>query len=383
MALPVTISGVATGPNLTKWSGGPYKSSGGSYYAVLVDSTTTSKLAVVKATDPTSSFSIQDATNAPNVGAAPYSVWVFPDGDDLKICTAAAADAEYRYHVFHMATDLWDGTLKNETVENVKDRPHAGALFCSVVVRSDDDVVVLYNGDVDAVMAANYNRVDYAVRVTSWTVGANVACDGLESNWEAGAAVLGASDKSHFSYINRTASDVYHRSLSSADALGTEHLVDATAGSFVLQSVYYDAAGTERITLFYFESGNALYSSTIENDGTPATPVAASDVAVSTNRTHVVAENGTVKKVHLLYADSATIDLWYDSNTNDGGWGTDTEELDAVTINRISSNVYNRSGTKLAYVYDDGGTVKYNEVDLGGAPAATQTGWVQSRGGWW
>ena len=64
---------------------------------------------------------------------------------------------------------------------------------------------------------------------------------------------------------------------------------------------------------------------------------------------------------HLLYANSSDSDLYHDKND-----GTDTEILDAVTINRISSNVYDRTThTRLAYVYDDGGTIKYNEVQLG------------------
>jgi len=31
------------------------------------------------------------------------------------------------------------------------------------------------------------------------------------------------------------------------------------------------------------------------------------------------------------------------------------------TINHVSCNVYDRSGTKLAHIVDDGGTVKYDE----------------------
>ena len=58
-------------------------------------------------------------------------------------------------------------------------------------------------------------------------------------------------------------------------------------------------------------------------------------------------------------------DLFSDSNNDSAGWGTDTEELDAVTINNITSNVYQRgSDIVLAYVYDDAATIKYNEKVL-------------------
>src|SRR3972149_8627910 len=165
MALPVTISSV-TFPD-QNYLCGPFKSSSGNIYAVFRDGTFV-KLAVVKASDPTVSFSIQDNANAPSMGTfAIVALWVFQDGDDLKIVTAGIDAPEYRYHVFHMATDLWDGTLKNETIEDVKDSPATANFSCSTAVRSDDDVVVLYNGDTDAIMGTAYERVDYAVRVTS------------------------------------------------------------------------------------------------------------------------------------------------------------------------------------------------------------------------
>src|SRR3990172_7916548 len=139
MALPVTISGVAFASG--NYFEGPFLS-GGAFYAVFEDTTTAGKLNVVKATDPTSSFSTQDAANAPDAGTAILSMWVYQDGTDLKIVTATATGPEYRYHVFHMATDLWDSTLKNETIEDVKDQPALVNFSCSLAVRSDDDVVV-------------------------------------------------------------------------------------------------------------------------------------------------------------------------------------------------------------------------------------------------
>lgn len=71
---------------------------------------------------------------------------------------------------------------------------------------------------------------------------------------------------------------------------------------------------------------------------------------------------------HCLYADHTTQDLFHDQQADGGAWGTDIERLDAVTVNGVSCNVYDRFGTKLAYVYDDGETVKYNEVDIAAAP---------------
>ena len=66
----------------------------------------------------------------------------------------------------------------------------------------------------------------------------------------------------------------------------------------------------------------------------------------------------------MIFAGSGS-DIFTDSNNDRGGWGTDVEELDGITCNLITSNVYTRAGVVvLAYVYDDGGTIKYNEKFL-------------------
>ena len=365
MALPTTISGVLLPNSGQPFFFGPFIS-GGNIYAVFEDSTTAGLLNVVKATDPTASFATQDASNAPDAGTTIVSLWAFQDGTDLKIVTATATGPEYRYHVFHMATDLWDGTLKNETIEDVKDQPPICAVSCAV--RSDGDVIVLYNGDMDAVMGADWRRVDYARREPSWTVGVNVAGDSLESSWVSGATIRGASDKMHFLYMDSTNADAYQRSLSSANSLGTQHTLDTTVaalgGQVFIPAVYYDDAGIERITIAYHDSDSTLQALVVENDGTPGTPSNLSDAAVGQSRGCLAVENGTIKKVHALFPDSGTSDLFYDVNQDEAGWGTDVEILDAVTVSKLSCTVYDRSGTKLAYVYNDGGTVKYNEKSL-------------------
>ncbi len=74
--------------------------------------------------------------------------------------------------------------------------------------------------------------------------------------------------------------------------------------------------------------------------------------------------------LHVLYSGGGTTgvdqDLYYLTSTNNGtDWDTETEEIDAITVNFISANIYVRgSDTVMAYVYDDAGTQKYNEKVL-------------------
>ena len=113
-------------------------------------------------------------------------------------------------------------------------------------------------------------------------------------------------------------------------------------------------------------SGQIAYAEFTSADApgafTPNTGISDNVPAVSGNNAIVCsALDGTDQ--HLLYSGGGVggldRDLFHDKNKT-----ADVEELDGVTVNRISCNVYDRSGAKLAYVYDDGGTIKYNEVNL-------------------
>jgi hypothetical protein len=87
--------------------------------------------------------------------------------------------------------------------------------------------------------------------------------------------------------------------------------------------------------------------------------------------------------LYMLYSGGGTSgvdqDLYYSKSTNDGAtWSTVTEEIDAITVNYISANIYVRgTDTVMAYVYDDAGVVKYNEkVLVAGAPFLTIGGTI-------
>ena len=344
----------------------------------MLRETTGSTPEVYKATDPTSSFTAQDTSNNPV--AVPTSMWTYQVSDVLHIVTqeSAAAAADVHYHTFSMATDTW-GT-KDELIETPKTAPTSTYTCCSVALRSDGDVIVLYNGDTDAVMGVEYDRVDYARKEAgAWTVGVAVDAAG-ETNYAGASVVLGASDRMHFFFteiLSPTDRDVQHRSLSSANALDTVQDVD-TAPSATTAHLHYYTPGISYVSgantvvkTTYLDAGSGLNLAGIAISGAAPTisTSAASDVAINVvDGTPVacLAVDGTT--TYLLYADDTTDDLWRDSQTDGGAWGTDAEVLDAVTINRVSCAVYDRSGKKLAYVYDDGGTVKYNEVDLSAVP---------------
>ena len=79
-----------------------------------------------------------------------------------------------------------------------------------MTVRSDGDIVLLYNGNTDNVSATDYERVDYAVwNGTSWSVDTQV--DGNAStakHYYGASAVLDSSnDDTHFFWYDKSDRD--------------------------------------------------------------------------------------------------------------------------------------------------------------------------------
>src|SRR3990167_6766664 len=186
-----------------------------------------------------------------------------------------------------MSSDTW-GTI-DELIETPKDAPITP--LASVAVRSDGDVIVLYAGDVDAVMGTSYQRTDYARKEASWTVGVNVGGQGQEDNHYGGAVVRGASDRMHFFWNNLTSTTYLHRSLSSANAIDTAATVDATAfnADRILGSgISYVSGSNTVVKCPYLDAGNKVSIARIDvsqADPTITVDADASDATASHTNT--------------------------------------------------------------------------------------------------
>ena len=353
--LPITISGVKF-PNENYYCG-PFLSDG-AIYVVFIDLTDGSLIEVHKAT---ASFTEQDSANKPDLAGNIISMWAYQDGTDLHI--AHQTSGGVGYSVFHMSTDLWDGTIIDEEVANP-----AGTLprkDVSIAVRPDGDVIVLYQGATDDV-GGERQRVDYARREGgTWTFG--IAVDnGGAVDWFGAVVVRGSDGRMHFCFKDDTNNDAFQRTLTAANVLETfPSAGDATVEIFdhVFGSgISYNDGGTQRVRVPYMDASrqvNYAEFDSVDAPGafTPRVNVSDQDVEVR-NSTGVMslAVDGTDE--HLLWARVSTFGIFHIKN--------DGSNLNIVvgTIGRVSSNSYNRNGRKLAYVYLDGSTVKYNELDI-------------------
>ena len=343
---------------------GPFKVGGAFYVAIL--GTVSNQVVVMKATaDPTvdGNWSSQDGTV--EIGATVESLWSVVDSTDIHVITQEA-DGRLQYHKFDTSTDTW--TIKDEAVGNTTNTPDTPA--CSVAIRSDGDVIVLY-AETDG---SGNEGIHYARReATVWTADVQVD-NGGTADWKSAVVIKGSSDRMHFFFKDNTlgSDDGYQRTLTSANVLETfQATFDSTTNDSNLifgQGVSYDDGGTQRVRAPYVDDVGRISVAKLDSADAPGVtvdvdagdnlgpgPGGAADVTTS------LAVD--VKNIHLLYVD-ASRDIFHDENDDDAGYGTDDEELDGVTANNLNSNVYDRSGLKLAYIYEDVSTVKYGERDI-------------------
>ena len=369
MALPTTISGVIFNATDSQGRNRSYTSSGGNVYHVFKDSTDGFALDIYKATDPTTSFS-QIATLNLTGSAVIFGIGTFQDGDNIHIATQVGASNRIWYHVFSMSSDTF--TTSNEEVTSAVGTNIQPDKAISIAVETGGDIIIAYQAASDNVMGQK-ERVDYAYKTGgSWTVDQAVD-DGGGVHYYLGGIVRGEANKFHLTYKDDTNSNAEHKSVQDVDGtLSTvETLHTDTIGSdfSVVLPVYYDDAGVERITAGHHDNQNRPRAVEID-DGVPGTAefiINAVDSLWDNGEFSVFCFAVDQKTVWCLYAEDPTQDLFSDSNNDSAGWTPfgHPEELDGVTINLITSNVYTRNNAVvLAYVYDDAGTIKYNEKFL-------------------
>lgn len=360
---------------------GPFKSSAGNIYTFQRVSATPGSLQASKATDPMSSFTSPVAAKLFSTGTstAIEAVACYQVADVIHV-VGQIATGQVFYNQWSMATDTWTLGASETAVAAASFAPTVNHTFVSLAVRSTGEVVAAYCAGVTA-MSGTFNMVRYIRRtgVSTWTGATNID-NGGSIDWSGAAAGLGDSDRVHFFFTNQTSAIHYQRTLSAANALQTfPATFDASSGVVNLHNGIpnsYVSGGVTKVVYPYRRSAggftrgglarlNSADAPTVSNDGDVTDVNIAAATAVQ-NAVFAVVDGSTV---HYLYANVTDVDLYRDTDGGAATWGTDALEL-AGNILRISANVYDRSGTKLAMVVDDNGTIKYAEISLAATPAS-------------
>lgn len=348
------------------------------YYFVTGNETTA--IEVEKTADPSTTASvIQDTANAP-VASPDHTLTSISDDRYIHILSVDSATngaGLVEYHRFDMSTDTWD--IIDHQVADIGGMAPSIAPYGSIALRETggQEVIILSNGVPDAVMGRDYDRLDFwygATAGTSFT--GPTALDGSVSTRDErhSSLVLGDGNSIHafWDALNNGSADLTKaRTISPANALSTIR-DGSTSVQKPLSAVSYDQSGTQKT----FAVDNFTVTSSVvglradddasNNIGTLTVETITTTDPSSLGPSTLVA-NGT--DIYCLFSGGGTAgvdkDLYLITSADGGNtWSGEIELLNGVTINFISAAVLDNN--TISYLYDDGGSLKYNEYSLGG-----------------
>ena len=319
MALPVTISADVANQNSYH---GPFKSSGGNFYTIVVGDTTATDgdVEAHKATDPTVSFAEQDGANRPTAGASGteiVSLWTYQVSDLIHV-VYQDVDHDVWYARFDMSSDAWVDLGASDfdiLIDTTGATQAADAV--SIAVRSDGDIVVTYQGDSEMVMGSEFERVVWNVSSdggVNWDGPVSID-NGGSVDWTGCVIVPGSSDRMHVFFTAKTGNDGFQRTIRADDSLETFPSAFDTTLTIVGNAkfgpgVSYDDAGTQRVRCPYVNISQQISIAKLDSADTPTVTtdddVSDADVQSLLVKEPAVALAVDVKNLQLLYVPTTS-----------------------------------------------------------------------------
>ncbi len=234
------------------------------------------------------------------------------------------------------------------------------------------------------------NAVDTTVTVTHdgfWTTGIAVHNQGAEKGQRRrhGFALMDTNDRCMFACQKEEGQEFLIRPLNAINELKTERSEIGDIDSVKSGGVYSRSGGNRVAIIIGLDESNITFIryrfDEFGADDTDWTSgLVKDDVILSVGKTGTEffttsfafdpndADNKNYHS-HIVQADG---DLQLRSDSGGDTWGDENSgtEIMAGTFDGVSANIFVRDGNKkFAYLVDDAGTTKYNEFDLGAAPA--------------
>jgi hypothetical protein len=384
MALPTTVPRVSIDAAVRSK---PFLSSAGNVYIITRIGSDTDAIGVVKATDPTDSFSDLEVDFDLVTGSIIRGLDAIQVGDKIHVAAVVASTAintVLTYSVFDMETDSWE--ISGESVVGpyeclaVNDCGN-----CGIGVRSDGDVIIVYNSEVVANMGSDRQRVSYARREGgSWTVDVSIDEAGAVQ-WICQGLVVGASDRMHFFLTDTLTSDAYQRTLTSANALET---FPSAYNSDVFGDIQNFHTGTSYVSGGTMVRMPITPSTVGDVDSTKCDSADAPTMSQDSDISGSTVISNSIKLASSFTADGTTLwhtfrsvgDIYVQFNEDDGGW-SEPELFEETSGSGIRTNLYTRDGaivigmsygnTYHEYVIDEGSTTTDADFDMDAAAALT------------
>jgi len=385
MVLPLTIS--STDVALQNSYYGPFKSSAGAFYTILLDSTNLDIVEAHKATDPEVAFTEQDSGNQPDFVNDILTMNVWQEGDDLHV-VAQTSILEVYYARFEMASDTWatpDATNQEELIDNNAD---GTAQSCDILVLSTGKIRTVFQGAVDMDMGSDFNRTDESNSVdggATWSAPTQID-DGVAAVrfFYIGPRMVLPPNNSDQCFVlmdkvAATPGEIGLRGIAEDNTLRTYRnsgiLVNFASTSNFTHSIGFLRNGVSLVRFGYVQTATLdleVYEFNAYSDDTDVTAVD-SLTNVSTENVQGTTGGFDGSIIACLAVDGSTIRGLMVKAANDDSFEFDDANSDTYTlqgtahlvgtVNHVSCNIYSRSGLKLGVIYNDG-AVKYDEVDI-------------------
>ncbi len=379
MVLPLAL---AEKVGITNSYHGPFRSSAGDVYTILIESgTNDAEIVAFKGVDPTVSFVEQDSSNRPQMSTTStngvVSLNCFQKSDILYVSTQESVSEQVFHAQFDMDADAWVDLGSSDFDIAVDTTTDANLNACDICVLDNNKVRIVYQGEQDKVMGTPQERIHHAWSTDgggSFTAALTLSAVGDEGDSTGPRIVTDGVNawvvwkQTHDTDTN----NLFEASIHPDDSVQT--LQDTGEEFFsglspISHGVVFDRLGTKKVRFAFNSLVGSGDTEVLEFDVTQD-PTSFGATSLDTGTTPIVGNDITV----CLAADGSTVheiqrhtdgDLFSTNDQDIDSWVALAERRDATNINNVSCNVFWRDGgPKLAMIYRDGTTPTYDELAI-------------------
>jgi hypothetical protein len=346
----------------------------GTLYAPIEDGEIGANLVMLKSIDDGKTWLQQDAGIAVNADLESFTM-EYDDTNKVIHCVHITGSCEYyQFGTKDHATDadqwieIGGAGVYNHQLEASIDSLNQS---CDIVIRGS--TIYAFYADLSSTDQVFYRKKPDLSTTNNWAARVSVDTTGGTTDFSGVAVALGPnSNLIHIFYTDYSNYNVHHRSLNTSDTLGTIHTCDSDltqdAGErqhgMTNAICWYNGTNEKAMIGYKTETEQDLFTCIVQDDGTPDTPLNASNSVnvlsnpVGINSRQVVAtlaHDSYDDTIYLFYAEEATEDLWRATSADGASWSGHTEEVSDSNWHSLRAQVHTEAGnvTVVGYIYDE------------------------------
>jgi hypothetical protein len=332
----------------------------GTMYMVIEDAELGANGMMLKSTDGGKTWTPVDNSTALTDNDLESFDMVYDDENKVIHCLHISGEANYyQFGTEDHGTydDQWitgNFTQLNSSIDSFNQS-------ASIVLRIDgtNKNIYCFYADLNSTDQVYYRK---KADLTTGTFASEVSIDtsGGSADFSGVMAILGpTSNDIHIFYSDYINYNLYHRTLDTADSLGTRNTISSNLPSNndsqhgMTNPIAWDNGTYERVMIGFAEDGASPLYTVIVDDGTTvntkqnatnSVQVLVDPAALNPRQpTATLGIDTSADKAYVIYADDATEDVWRADNADGAGWSNHTEIYDANTAHALRGSVFTHS----------------------------------------